>query len=62
MKESFSITENWDSARSNKAVMWAISHVITNTHKHGKSIERQPKCKSGWGEVQLRGDDFESFF
>lgn len=58
MKESFSITENWDSARSNKAVMWAISHVITNIHKHGKSIERQLKCKTGWGKAQMRVEDF----
>lgn len=52
MQESFSITENWDGASSNKAVMWAISHVITNIHKHVKSEERQPKCQTGWGKAQ----------
>lgn len=40
MQESISITENWESASSNTAVMWAISHVISNIHECGKSMER----------------------
>lgn len=54
MQESFSIIENWDSASSNKAVGRAISHVITNIHKHMKSIGRQPKCETRWGQEQRR--------
>lgn len=62
MQERFSITENWDSASSNKAVIWAISHVITNIHKHVKSEERQPKCETGWGKALKRVDFFKALF
>lgn len=53
MQERFSITENWDSASSNIAVMWAISHVITNIHEHEKSMKR-------WLEDRVRGSTKDS--
>lgn len=37
MQESFSITGNWDSVEVITAIIWAISHVITNTDEHADS-------------------------
>lgn len=62
MQESFSITENWDTASSNTAVMWAISHVITNIHECVKSIEKQLKWKAGWEREQKLAQDFLNLF
>lgn len=61
MQESFSITENWGSESTNTAVMWAISHVITNMHEHVKSMERL-KCKTGWEKAQKTVQDVLNIF
>ena len=45
MQESFSITEKWDRASSKTAVMWAISHVITNIPECVKSMEKATKVE-----------------
>lgn len=50
MQESISITENWESASSNTAVMWAISHVITNIRECVKSKEKTTKMEDGLRE------------
>lgn len=62
MQESFSITENWDSASGNTAVMWAISHVITNIHEHVKSMERQIKCQTMREKALKTAQDYLNLF
>lgn len=37
MQESFSITGKWDTVEVITAIMWAISHVITNIHERVES-------------------------
>lgn len=62
MQESFSITENWGSESTNTAVMWAISHVITNIPEHVKSMERQLKRKTGGEKAQKTVQDDLNLF
>lgn len=47
MQESFSIMENWDRASSKTAVIWTISHDITNIPHCVKSMVKTTKMEDG---------------